>query len=161
MTDPRTTQGPGTSPDGAGVRAPAAPRRGPLMAYLWAVIVFLVLGVAQIFFAGLGVFSLDGKQVGSPGETAFDPHRFTGNAMGIVAIVILVLALVARAGRPSIILSVVLVALMILQSVLADFGKDVAALGGLHALVGVGLLGVAGRMLALARAAVRAGGSAG
>ena len=159
MTDHRTTQGPGTSPDGA-ARVPAAPRRGPLTAYLWTVIVFLALGVAQIFFAGLGVFSLDGREVGSPGETAFDPHRFTGNAMGIVAIVILLLALVARAGRQSVILSVVLVALMILQSVLAELGTDVAAFGGLHALVGIGLLGVAGRMLALARAAVRAGSAA-
>jgi hypothetical protein len=130
------------------------------MAYLWALIVFLVLGVAQIFFAGLGVFSLDGREVGSPGETAFDPHRFTGNAMGIVAIVILVLALVARAGRTSLILSVVLVALMFLQSALAELGTDAAAFGGLHALVGIGLLGVAGRMLALARAALRAGDSA-
>jgi hypothetical protein len=161
MTDPRTAQGPGTTPDGAAARAPAAPRRGPLQAYLWAVIVFLVLGVLQIFFAGLGVFSLDGREVGSPGETAFDPHRFTGNAMGIVAIIILVLALVARAGRTSIILSVVLVALMVLQSFLAEWGTDVAAFGGLHALVGIGLLGVAGRMLALARAAVRAGATAG
>jgi hypothetical protein len=161
MTDPRTTQGPGTSPDGAAARTPAAPRRGPLQAYLWAVVVFLALGVLQIFFAGLGVFSLDGRQVGSPGETAFDPHRVTGNTMGIVAIVILVLALVARAGRTSVILSLVLVALMILQSVLAELGTDVAAFGGLHALVGIGLLGVAGRMLAVARAAVRDGGSAG
>jgi hypothetical protein len=80
--------------------------------------------------------------------------------MGIVAIVILVLALVARAGRTSLILSVVLVALMFLQSALAELGTDAAAFGGLHALVGIGLLGVAGRMLALARAALRAGDSA-
>ena len=43
----------------------------------------------------------------------------------------------------------------VVQTLLADLGKDAAVMGGLHALVGIGLLGLAGRMLSEARAAVR------
>ena len=162
MTDDQARSGRGTPPAApappAGGAAPTL-RRGALTGYLWSLIAFLALGVLQIFFAGLGVFSLDGQEIGSPTETAFAPHRVTGNAMTLVAVLILVLALAARAGRPAIVMSVVLLALIsVVQTLLADLGKDAAVLGGLHALVGIGLLGLAGRMLSQARAALRAAG---
>jgi hypothetical protein len=113
---------------------------------------FLGLGVVQIFLAGLGVFSLDGAQLGGTDETAFDPHRFVAVVMSAVTLLVLIAALVARPGRQFVIMSVVLLLLVaVLQGVLASAGEDTALFGGLHALFGIGSLGLAGRMLAIGR----------
>jgi hypothetical protein len=89
MTRSAATRTPATS---SGVRC------GALAGYRWLLAAFLLLGVVQIFLAGLGVFSLDGQKLGAAGETAFDPHPTLGFAMGGVALLILVLALLARPG---------------------------------------------------------------
>ena len=80
-------------------------RRAALVAYRWLLLGFLLLGAVQIFLAGLGAFRLD--NTGVSGDTAFAPHRAVGFAMGGVALVILILALIARpalaplSSRPS------------------------------------------------------------
>jgi hypothetical protein len=43
-------------------------RRGAFLGYQWVLLAFLLAGVAQIFLAGLGVFSLEGH--GVRGDTA-------------------------------------------------------------------------------------------
>ena len=60
----------------AGARGAAATpltglRRGAFLAYRWALLAFLLAGVAQIFLAGLGVFSV--QDHGVNGDTAFAP----------------------------------------------------------------------------------------
>lgn len=84
-------------------------RRRASLAYQWVLLIFLLLGVFQIFLAGVGVFSLHGAEVGAPGETAFNPHRSLGFALGGVALIILILALVARRSTRSMILAAVFV----------------------------------------------------
>jgi uncharacterized protein DUF6220 len=129
-------------------------RAGALKALRWGAILFLLLGAVQIFLAGLGVFNLGGHQLGSSGETAFDPHRVNGNIMSAVALLLLILVLVARPGARLIGLTVVLFLLMaVAQPLLAAGGEDQAWVGGLHALVGIGLLGLASRLLVESRAA--------
>ncbi len=141
--------------DSAGTRKPAtrtALRRGAFRGYQWVLLTFLLLGVVQIFLAGLGVFSLHGQDVGAPGETAFNPHRDLGFTLGGIALVILVLALVARPGTRAIILSAVLVLLTsLLQSLLAGLADNHAVYGGLHALDGLLILGIAGYLYAWSR----------
>ena len=101
-------------PSSAATRAAARSRA----AYHWGLLAFLLLGGAQIFLAGLGVFRLDDQDVS--GDVAFAPHRAVGFTMGGVALMILVLALIARPGTRLVILSAVLVVLAILvQSLLA------------------------------------------
>jgi hypothetical protein len=113
---------------------------------------FLLLGAVQIFLAGLGVFNLDGRKVGASGETAFDPHRDNGDVMSLVALLLLVLVLVARPGARLIVQTLVLFLLMAVgQPLLAAGGDDQAWLGGLHAIVGIGLLGLASRLLTESR----------
>jgi Family of unknown function (DUF6220) len=130
-------------------------RAGALKALRWGALLFLVLGAVQIFLAGLGVFDLDGRQLGSSGETAFDPHRVNGNIMSAVALLLLILVLVARPGARLIVLTVVLFLLMaVAQPLLAEGGEDQAWVGGLHALVGIGLLGLASRIMVESRSAV-------
>ena len=127
-------------------------RAGALQTFRRGVMLFLLLGAVQIFLAGLGVFNLDGHKLGSSGETAFDPHRINGNLMSILALLLVVLVLLARPGARLIVMTVVLFLLMaVAQPLLAEGGTDAAWLGGLHAIVGLGLLGLASRLLVESR----------
>ena len=127
-------------------------RRGAFIGYHWLLLAFLLLGAVQIFLAGLGVFNLDGQELGAKGETAFDPHRNLGFAMGGLALIILVLALIARPGARAIILSAGLFLLAFLaQSLLTGLAEDSPAFGGLHALDGLGILAIAGFLYASSR----------
>jgi hypothetical protein len=120
-------------------------RRGALIGYRWGLLAFLLLGVVQIFLAGLGIFSLHGQELGATGETAFNPHRSLGFGMGGLALIILILALIARPGARSIVLAVVMFLLAFLaQSILGGLGEDTPVFGGLHALDGLAILGIAG-----------------
>jgi heme/copper-type cytochrome/quinol oxidase subunit 1 len=117
-------------------------RRGALLGYRWALLAFLLAGVAQIFLAGLGAFRLQ-DQVGA-GDSAFAPHRALGFSMGAIALLILVLAVIARPGARAIAGSAVLVLLTsLMQSLLAGFAEDHVVFGALHALDGLLILSIA------------------
>ena len=105
----------------------------------------VLAGAVQIFLAGLGVFHLHSYGLDAPaGDSALDPHRTLGFAMGGIALLILVLALAARPGGRAIAGAVVLVVQTdLLQSLLAGLGDDSPAWGGLHALDGLLAIAVA------------------
>jgi len=102
---------------------------------------FLVIGVVQFFLAGLGAF-------GEP--DGWDIHTDLGRLMTLIALVLVVLAAL---GRPAALpISIVLLALMIIQNVLGIVGDDVKVLGALHPVnallvLGAGSLAVVGRPL--------------
>jgi hypothetical protein len=115
---------------------PTATRRGgPLLpVYRVVLAVFLLAGAVQIFLAGFGVWG-----------GGFDAHRVLGFTMAGIAVVVVVLALVSRAGTRDVVLAVVLVLLAGgAQSLLAEAGDSGAFWGGLHALDGLAILGIAG-----------------
>lgn len=151
MTDSTNAPHPGQvrsrpQPAATGVRRAGQVTVPPLL------MLFLGLGVVQIFLAGLGVFALEGEELGTPDETAFDPHRMVGLVMTVVTLLIMIAAALARPGRQVVIMAVVLFLLVaVLQSVLAQAGEDTAFFGGLHALFGIGSLGLASRLLVLTR----------
>src|ERR1700734_4547648 len=87
-------------------------RRAAQTGYRWLLLAFLVLGAIQIFLAGLGAFRID--NLGVSGDTAFAPHRAVGFAMGGVALLILVLALIARPGTRAVVLAAVMFVLAFL-----------------------------------------------
>ena len=121
-----------------------APERtsGAYQAYHWSLGVFLLLGAVQIFLAGLGVFS-------SRGDPGLDPHRLFGIVIAAAALVVFVLAVVARAGTRHIAgAAVVLVLAGLVQHYLAEWGLDNAWLGGLHALSGLTIIGLAAWLFA-------------
>jgi Family of unknown function (DUF6220) len=126
-------------------------RRGSLVAYRWLLLAFLLAGGAQIFLAGLGVFSFgDGDAAG--GSSAFDAHRALGFTMAGAAVVILILALIARPGvLPMSLAGVLVVQTCLLQSLLDGLADNTAVYGGLHALDGFLILGIAGLLYASAR----------
>ncbi|NYJ05374.1 DUF6220 domain-containing protein [Petropleomorpha daqingensis] len=116
--------------------APTASRqRSPLLpVYRVVLALFLLAGAVQIFLAGFGVWGHD-----------FQAHRVLGFTMAGIALVVFVLALVSRAGRRDVVLALVLVLLTGgAQSLLADAGGSGAFWGGLHALDGLVILGIAG-----------------
>ena len=127
-------------------------RRGAFLGYRWALLAFLLAGVAQICLAGLGVFRLQNQGLEAAGDTAFGPHMALGFAMAGIALLILILAVIARPGARAIAGSAVLVLLTsLVQSLLAGLGEDHAVYGALHALDGLLILGVAGYLYARAR----------
>jgi hypothetical protein len=98
-------------------------RRGALLACQWVLLAFLLAGGAQIFLAGLGVFSVTSH--GASADSAFSAHRGLGFAMAGAAVIVLML--------------------------LAGLADNAALYGGLHALDGLLVLGIAGFLCASAR----------
>jgi len=122
-----------------------------LAGYRWLVLAFLLAGCVQIFLAGLGVFSFGDHDVAG-GTSAFDAHKTLGFTLAGVAIIILVLALIARAGALQLVLcGVLVVQTSLLQSLLAGLADNTALFGGLHALDGLLVLGIAGFLYATSR----------
>jgi hypothetical protein len=125
-------------------------RRAAQAGYRWLLLAFLALGAVQIFLAGLGAFRID--NLGVSGDAAFAPHRAVGFAMAGVALLILVLALLARPGVRTVLASVLLFLLVFLvQSLLAGLADSTVWFGGLHALDGLAILGIAAFLYLAAR----------
>jgi hypothetical protein len=146
-----------TRPTRIGVIFPdrAGAREGARAAYRWLLLAYLVAVAAQIFLAGLGVFSYgNGDRAG--GGHAFGVHQGLGYALGGASLLVLVLAWLSRAGRGSLWLAGVLVVqTCLLQSLLDGLGDSAAAFGGLHALDGLLIAAVAAVLYARSRAAHR------
>jgi Family of unknown function (DUF6220) len=126
-------------------------RRAARTGYRWLLLAFLLAVAAQIFLAGLGVFSLG---AGDPagGDHAFSAHQGLGWALAGASILILALAVAARPGRLALWLAVALVVqTCLLQSLLDGLADDTAVFGGLHALDGLLIAASAGVQYALAR----------
>jgi hypothetical protein len=146
-----------TAPEAGAATAPGTPHAGAtsrsiaFRLYHWAVLAFLLAGCAQIFLAGLGVFSFGDHDVAG-GTSAFDAHKTLGFTLAGVAIIIFVLALIARAGVwPVVLCGVLVVQTSLLQSLLAGLADNTALFGGLHALDGLLVLGIAGFLYAASR----------
>ena len=100
---------------------------------------FVVGVVVQLFFAGLGVFGADGLSVDRAGS--LDAHRTWGNVLGIAAVALFALAVLARAGRRQLVATAGLAVLTeVAQHGLAAAGVQHSWAGGLHAADGAVIL---------------------
>jgi hypothetical protein len=89
-------------------------------------VLFLLGVVVQFFLAGLTVF----------GGTSIESHRVLGFVLAAAALVLIILALAGRLPRKTVLLTILLLGLCILQSVLANIHIDeVSALHPVNALV--------------------------
>lgn len=94
--------------------------------YYGLTVLFLLGVVVQVFLAGLNVF----------GGTSIESHRVLGFILMGGALLMLVLAAVGRLPRPTVLLTVLLLGLAVLQSVLANVDvNEIAALHPVNALV--------------------------
>lgn len=121
-------------------------RRGVDRAFVYLVTLFFVGVLLQVFFAGVGAFGELGDHVKKLEDaSSFDPHRALGNILGGVALILLILAALARAARSVWVGALVLAVLAaVAQSGLAAGGEDNKWIGGLHALDGMIILLLAG-----------------
>jgi hypothetical protein len=100
-------------------------------AILWAVLVVL-----QVFFAGLGIF----------GATSFDTHKSFGNILHGLSALLLVAAIVGpRTGR-DIGMAAGLVVLLTVQIGLVSFRDDAPGLAALHPVLALAAMGLAVHM---------------
>jgi preprotein translocase subunit SecG len=120
----------------------------------WAAL--LVLGVLiQIGAAGYGAFYVAGR-LDEKGdvlthkgfENGWDFHAFWGYMVFFGTIILLVLALLARIGRPGIWFVLAAPLLLIVQILLAWFGSDTAVVGIFHPLNAFVILGLTGSIAA-------------
>lgn len=129
-------------------------RRGIDLAFAVLAALFTFAVLAQVFLAGAGAFAQ--HTVHHP----FAAHEDLGNVLGIAAIVLFVLALVARVNRSTLIGALVLALLTELaQHGLAQAGHHNRWVGGVHAFDGMLIL-VLAIWLALAAGRRRFGSDA-
>lgn len=115
---------------------------------IWVTIVFAA-AVAQVAFAGYGAFYAahkvsDSSIDESTFEDGFGLHSGVGYLVLLGGLVLLILALIARPGGRTVKRSAGVFVLLIVQVLLAWFGSEIPAIGALHpvnALLIVGLLG--------------------
>src|SRR3954464_9046874 len=121
-------------------------RRGVDRAFVYLVTLFFVGVLVQVFLAGVGAFGELGDHVTKLEDaSSFDAHRALGNILGALAVLLLILAALARASRATWIGALVLAVLAAAaQSGLAAGGEDNKWVGGVHALDGIIILLLAG-----------------
>jgi hypothetical protein len=75
------------------------------------------------------------------GGSSFDAHKTVGDILSALSLIVLILAAVGR--REALQSSAILFVLMILQNILGAVGDDAPALGALHPLNGLAIIGAA------------------
>jgi heme A synthase len=92
-----------------------------------------------VFLAGVGVFGINALKVAN--ASSFNAHRDWGAVLELTALVLLILALVARESGRTMISALVLALLAVIaQNALAGLGDSNKWFGGLHALDGIVIL---------------------
>jgi Family of unknown function (DUF6220) len=109
--------------------------------------VTVAMTIVQFALAGLGTFGeVHDKKIK---DSYFSAHQSVGMIIGLLTLLVLVAALIARRSRRSVIMSVVLFVLAgPVQPFLGSLGADKAAwVGMLHAVNGLAILGLGGNLL--------------
>lgn len=94
--------------------------------YQWLIWSVLIALPVQFFLAGLGLSVLGGESI--------DPHRGLGSLIGLIVIVLFLLSLVGRMGKPTIMMTLTLLVLTILQSIWVAEDLDPQWLRSFHVL---------------------------
>ena len=114
----------------------------------FAALIFLAI-IVQFFLAGLGAFGVseeaaEGSVTEEVVDDKFSPHGALGFFMVVAMLLLFLISLGAGRGRNRILLTLALFLDGILQLFLAGAGQDVAAVGGLHPVNALVLLGLTG-----------------
>ena len=116
----------------------------------WISIIALAV-VVQIGLAGYGAFYAADKVSDTTidedtFETGFGAHIGLGYLIFLLTIVAVILALLARPGKRTVLMTVGALALVFLQIVLASIGESVPAVGALHPINALLILGLVGSL---------------
>jgi hypothetical protein len=123
-----------------------AVRRGAAAIYKVLIVIFAAAAVVQFFLAGLGIFGAipeeDGSTTAERWEDKIDPHVAVGHILQMGSLLLLLLILIAWTGPRSIGATFALAVLLILQIILAAVGEDTPAIGALHVINALLILGL-------------------
>ena len=131
----------------------------------WAALVFLAV-LLQVAFAGYGAFSVanDVDDGGSVNEDRFEDvwglHASWGYIVILGALILLVIALIARLGKRRVLHTAGLFGLLVLQWILAMIGFDVPGIGALHPVNALFIFAMSGWLAATSWRAARTLGRA-
>jgi hypothetical protein len=109
----------------------ARPTGGAAQAHRILALVVFGGGVLQFLLAGYAAF----------GGSSYDAHRGVGELLTVIALIVLILAFVGR--REAVPASALLFGLLVLQNILGAAGDSAPALGALHPVNGLLILGAA------------------
>ena len=116
----------------------------------WAVLLFLAV-VLQVGLAGYGAFYTADKVDDDRSILTHDQfdkgwglHAGIGWGAVLGGVLLLVFALIARVGRPWTMLVAALALLFVVQIILATIGRNTAAVGALHPINAVVIVGLSG-----------------
>jgi heme A synthase len=128
----------------------------------WAMLLFVAI-IVQVALAGFGAFSAAKKVGDGPNDTTpsltnkqfdhgFGPHDALGYLIFLASILLLIFALASRFDRKRVLLALAMPLLVFVQIVLAVAGGSIPAIGALHPLNALIIVGFGGY---LAREAYR------
>ncbi|MGZ4270799.1 MAG: DUF6220 domain-containing protein [Solirubrobacteraceae bacterium] len=109
----------------------SAPVSGVARAHRVLALLVLAGGVVQFLLAGYAVFD----------KSSFDTHAAVGTVITVIALIVFILAAVGR--RQALPASGLLFGLMVVQNILGGVGDSAPALGALHPVNGLAILGAA------------------
>jgi uncharacterized membrane protein len=121
--------------------------------YRYWISILVAAVVAQIAFAGYGAFYAvekvsDASSDEDTVEEGFGLHIGVGYLILLGVALAVILALLARPGKRTVLLTVGALVLMIVQIALAQIGEDVPAVGALHPVNAFVILGLLGSLAA-------------
>jgi hypothetical protein len=116
------------------------PRRGALQALRIGSMVFGTVVLVQFYLAGSGIFAATGPVKDA---SSLDPHRLLGNILAGLALIVLVIAIVARPPARILIAAIVMLVLTGVEGLIAGLGDTSAYLAALHPVVAAVILGLA------------------
>jgi hypothetical protein len=117
------------------------PRRGALQALRISSMVFGTAVIVQIYLAGTGIFGAGLSPIGK--ASSLDAHRLFGNILGGLALIVLIIAIIARPPARVLIATIVMLVLTGVEGLIAGLGKTSAYLAAFHPVVAVIILGLA------------------
>jgi hypothetical protein len=117
--------------------------------YRYALPIFFLALVVQVFLAGLGAFGVaEEAAAGSVDEEGVDDefvaHAVLGFLLLLASILLFLIALGARLGRNRVLLTLALPVLLFVQLILGGGGQEAPVVGALHPVNALVILGLTG-----------------
>ena len=116
------------------------PRRGPLQALRISSMVFGTAVLVQFYLAGSGIFAATGPVKDA---SSLDAHRLLGNILAGLALIVLIIAIIARPPARILIAAIAMLVLTGVEDLIAGLGDTSAYLAALHPVVAAVILGLA------------------
>jgi hypothetical protein len=117
------------------------PRRGPLQALRISAMVFGTAVLVQFYLAGTGIFGVGTNPLWK--APSLDAHRLFGNILAGLALVVLIIAIIARPPARILIATIVMLVLTGVEGLIAGLGKTSAYLAAFHPVLAAVILGLA------------------